>query len=162
MARLRRALPRSVLDSVELSARTDWNDLAVDRVYVAGIVSCLGEERARELWRRFTKDRFIAAPAIRALADGAVRIFGLSVGAFVRVIPLAFQQGFREVGTVTVRLDRGEATVAIEQLAPEVDQSYLVLFHGVFLGIYDIVGASPQLEFRPELDARRIVARFRW
>lgn len=161
-AHLRRALPRAVLDAVELSARTDWNDLGVDRIYVAEIVRFLGHERARQLWRRFASQRFVRTPAIRALTEGAVRLFGLSVGSLVRVVPLAFQQAFRHAGEVSVTLANREATVVIEHLAPEVDEAYLVLFHGTFLGIYDLVKAPPQLEFRAEPAARQIVARFRW
>ncbi len=161
-AHLRATLPREVMSAVEGSARTDWNDIELDAQYVTAIVRWLGPERAREAWRKFTSERFIRAPAIRALAEGAIRVFGLSVPSFVRMVPFAFRQGFRDFADVEVTLGERNATVTIRNLAPAVSPEYATLFHGLFLGIYDIAGVPPQLEFRPALDARRITAQFRW
>ena len=159
---LRVTLPREVMNAVEGSARTDWNDIELDAQYVGAIVRWLGAERACDAWRKFTSERFIRAPAIRALAEGAIRVFGLSVPSFVRMVPFAFRQGFRDFADVDVTLGDHQATVTIRHLAPGVSPEYATLFHGLFLGIYDIAGLAPQLEFRHELAARRIVAQFRW
>ncbi len=163
-AHLRAALPRQVMEAVEGSARTDWNSLELDGPYVTEIVRWLGADRARAAWRQFTCQRFVFTPAMRSLVDGAMRLFGLSVGSFVRIFPLGFKQGFRDFGDLRLELGANAATVVIADLAPEVVRydAYTVLFHGVYLGVYDVARAEPQLEFLPELSARRITARFRW
>lgn len=163
-AHLRAALPTEVMEAVERSARTDWTSIALDGIYVSEIVRWLGPARARDAWRKFTSERFIRSPAIRALADGAVRLFGLSVPAFVKYIPAAFEQGFRDCGRVEIAWSESQATVVLEDIAPEMAQhpSYAVLFEGVFLGIYDLVGVEPLFVFQPFLSERKIVARFGW
>ena len=162
---LRATLPREVLEAVEGSARTDWIPVAMHGPYVAAIVRWLGEERAVQVWRRFASDRLIRSPAVRALAEGAVRVFGLSVRSFVRMVPLAFGQGFRDFGTMRLEHGDGGATLELVDIAPEVlphFNDYAVLFHGVFLGIYDIVRAEPRLEYRADRAQRRISGHFRW
>jgi hypothetical protein len=164
-AHLRATLPPEVMEAVEGSARTDWNSLALDGQYVAAIVACLGAEQACAAWRRFAYQEFIRTPAIRAIFDGTRRVFGLSVGALLKVMPLAFHQGFRDFGEMRVTIGERDATAEIAELAPEVvrhGEAYGVLFHGMFLGIYDMVQAEPRLDYRVELEARRLVAHFRW
>jgi hypothetical protein len=161
-AHLRATLPHEVMETVEHSARTEWTPIELDAQYVDEIVRWLGQERACDAWRRFMTERFIRAPAIGALAEGAIRLFGLSVHSFVRMIPFAFRQGFREFAEVEVQLHGDHATVTIRRIAPGVTASYATLFRGLFLGIYDLVGREPQLEFQHDAGARRIVAQFRW
>jgi hypothetical protein len=157
-------LPREVVDVVVGGARTDWTPIALDGIYVTAIVRWLGEDAARDAWRAFTGQRFVKSPAIRALAEGAVRLFGVSVAAFVRRLPLAYQQSFRDFGAVRVDEGDREATVTIEDLAASGRhfEGYAVLFHGLFLGIYDIVGVEPRLDYRVDTRSRAIRARFRW
>jgi hypothetical protein len=161
-AHLRGTLPREVMDAVEHSARTEWTPIAIDAQYVDEIVRWLGEDRACDAWRRFTSERFIRAPAIGALAEGTIRLFGLSVSSFIRMIPFAFRQAFRDFAEVDVKLDERSATVVIGHLAPGVTASYATLFRGLFLGVYDLAKREPQLELQHEAAARRIVAQFRW
>ena len=163
-AHLRGALPEAVLNGVVNATRIDWNDVqTIDGPYVTAIVHWLGEERARDAWRVYTSKHFIHTPAIRALAEGASRLFGMSVGSFVRMIPFAFQQGFRGCGEVQVDLGAGEAKVRMN-LVPGFAryEAYAVLFHGLFLGIYDIVPAEPRLDFQPSLERGHILATFLW
>ena len=163
-AHLRRVLPPDVLQGLESATRVDWNDVeTIDGPYVTAIVSWLGDERARDAWREFTVKRFIHTPAIRALAEGAARLFGVSVGSYVRMIPFAFQQGFRNCGTARVDLGPGEATVRMtfsEGFARF--EAYAVLLHGIFLGIFDLARVEARLEFEPSFPERRLVATFRW
>jgi hypothetical protein len=161
---LRSALAPEIMAAVLGSARTDWNGLKVDGPFVTAIVSCLGVDQARTAWRRFADEQFIHMRAIRAIFDGAQRLFGLSVGALVRVAPLAFQQGFRDFGEMRVAVSDRHATIEIA-VVPEVLphlEAYAVLFHGMFLGMYDIVGVEPELDFQVSGSDRKIVAAFRW
>lgn len=161
---LRRVLPAAVLAGIEHATRVDWNDVeTIDGPYVTAIVSWLGEERAPAAWREFTSKRFIHTPAIRALAEGAARLFGVSVGSYVRMIPFAFQQGFRDCGSATVTMGEDEATLEMS-LDPAFArfEAYAALLQGIFLGVFDIAHAEPRLDFRPSLGEGRIVATFRW
>jgi len=162
--RLRQRLPGSVLERIHDATRIDWNDVeATDGPYVTAIVDCLGAERARQAWRVYTSARFIKTPAIRALAEGAARLFGISVASYVRMIPFAFHQGFRNCGDVVAQLSEREAPVEVKLTRSFASfDAYAVLLHGLFLGIFDIAHAEPQLEYRPDLGARRVSARFRW
>jgi len=163
-AHLTSVLPQTVMTGVVNATRIDWNDVeTIDGPYVTAIVHFLGGERAREAWRVYTSTRFIHTPAIRALTEGAARLFGMSVGSFVRMIPFAFQQGFRGCGEAKVDMGANGAHVTME-LVPGFARfpAYAVLFHGLFLGIYDILPAAPQLEFQPSLERGRIFASFRW
>jgi hypothetical protein len=160
---LRRALPAEVWSAVTESARSDWTPIELDGVFVSEIVKQLGAAPARDAWRRFTHERFIRTPAIRAIAEGAVAIFGRSLGSFVNVIPLAFRQGFRDFAEVRVEGDRTQATATLENLAAGTHfDAYAVLFEGVFTGVFDITGSEVRLDYRPSREARRIVAVFRW
>jgi hypothetical protein len=163
-AHLRQVLPGEVMEAVEGSARTDWNPIDLDQQYVEAIVRWLRPERARDAWRQFTSERFVRAPAVRSLVEGAVRVFGLSVRSFVRIVPLAFSQGFRDFGTVELQLRDHDADVIISGIAPEVRafDAYAVLFHGLFLGVYDVAKTPPRLEYRASREERRITARFAW
>jgi hypothetical protein len=163
-AHLRATLPAGVMEAIRERSRNDWIEVAtVDGPYVTGIVSHLGPDEAREAWRRFTSQRLVRSPALHALVDGAVRLFGLSVATALRVFPRAFEQGFRDVAETSVAFGDREATLEM-RLAPEYArfEAYAVELHGVFLGLYDFTRTEPRLEYEPDLGARRVRARFRW
>jgi len=163
-AHLREALPSSVLGKVVGATSFDWNDVeTVDGPYVTAIVGWLGDERARTAWRVYGAKHFIRTPAVRALAEGAARLFGLSVGSLVRMIPLAFKQGFRDCGEVKVEVGASEARVQlhlVESVAAH--EAYAVMFHGLFLAIFDLVACEPSLVFSGDLRTGTLAATFRW
>ncbi len=164
-AHMRAALPVGVVEAIEKSARTDWIPVELDGIFATEIMRWLGEDRSREAWRRYASERFIKSPAIRALAEGAVRVFGLSVRSFVRMIPIAFAQGFRECGEVDIHWGDRDATVTLRDIAPEMarHRAYAVQLEGVFTGIYDLVGVAPQLKVREAFSSdRTLTAFFRW
>jgi hypothetical protein len=164
IADLRAAEPPEVFAIIENSARTDWIDIDSNGIHVTEIVRLLGKESARDAWRKYTSDHFIRSPAIRALFDGAVRMFGLSISSVVKRIPHMFEQSYRDCGRMGVAWREGEAVVRLEDIPDELARfpAYTVLFHGVFLGLYDVVQTPPRLDYAPELASRHIVARFKW
>jgi hypothetical protein len=161
---LRRALPPEVWEALEATARTDWIPVGLDGPYVTEVVRWLGPEASLAASRAYTSQSLVRSAAMRAIVDGAVRLFGLSVGSLLRIFPVGFQQNYRDFADVQVQRGEGEATVTFSDLAPAVARhpAYAVLFHGAFVGIYDVVQAEPRLAFRAELDELRIVAHFRW
>jgi hypothetical protein len=161
---LRQREPPEVIGAIEGAARTDWIDIDINGVHVTEIVQLLGPERARHAWRKYTSTSLIRSPAIKALVDGAVRLFGLSIRSLVRMSPFFFQQSFRDCGDLEITWGEREAKLSLVDIPAELARfpAYAVLFEGVFQGFYDIVQMTPQLDYRPDLAARRIEARFRW
>jgi len=163
-AHLRGTLGAEVLEAIEGCARTGWIPIELDGQRVTEIVRYLGHDRAREAWRRFTSSSLIRSPAMRAISDGIVRVFGRSMSTCLKSIPLMFEQSWRDCGRVELEHGRREATVRIVAMPPDLARytAYAVLFEGVFLGLYDIMKIEPRLEYRPALASGRIHARFRW
>lgn len=161
---LRGALPPEVWEALEATARTDWIPVALDGPYVTEVVRWLGPEASLEASRAYTSQSLVRSAAMQAIVDGAVRLFGLSVGSLLRIFPVGFQQNYRDFADIRVQRGEAEATVTLADLDPAVARTpaYAVLFHGAFIGLYDVVRTEPRLEFLPDLDQRRIVTRFRW
>jgi hypothetical protein len=162
--RLRAALPPPILQGILDSAATDWLDVEeINGPFVTQIVLELGPERATAAWRRYVAERLAVRPAFRAIVDGAASVFGLGLGAALRVFPIAFQQAYRDCAEVRVTQSAREATIVLD-LAPEFArfEAYGALLRGVFLGMADLTKAKASLAFEPDFVARRVRARLRW
>ena len=130
---------------------------------MTAIVRCLGEDRALNAWSTYTHRHFIYNSVIRALAEEGARLFGLSVGSLVRGVPFAFRQGFRGCGEVQAEVGESDARVEMNLVQAFARyEAYALLFHGLFLGIFDIVRAQPRLDYHVDFATGQVVAIFRW
>lgn len=102
----------------------------------------------------------------RSLFDGAARIFGLTVGAFVRIIPRVWTTSYRGVGIVTVGdTQDGSRDLDISDMHPEMCSrpGYVILLRGLFRGMYRLAGdASEDFELHFNAESRSLKATFRW
>ena len=160
---LKETLPSHVLDRIEGTVRTDWIDIEHDAEYANAVLRCLGPEETKVMIRRFFVQSLVRTPMMYSLFKGVQLVFGVSVGAFLRVVPSGFQQAYRDA--FEMRLDRGdhEALLTLDDLAPEVLRTpYPIFWEGAFLGLYDLASAEPRLDYRFSRATRRIEAHFRW
>jgi hypothetical protein len=164
-AHLRGALPPEVATALLDGLPTDWHDVEdTHGPYVTELVALLGAEAATAAWRRYSIERIEARPAYRALMHGAIRLFGLSLGSFIQLMPRMWAQGFRDCFEVRTRVEGREGTVHFE-LAPAFARfdAYTALLHGVLLAYPDYArAAGSTLEYLPDFPARRVKAVYRW
>jgi hypothetical protein len=156
-------LPEGPADLVANAGRTTWIPIEDDACYVDAVVTELGPD-AEELWHAYTS-RFMTRPIVRALIEGATRLFGLSPGTFVRIIPRIWASSFKHAGQV--ELDRSnpeQYVVTFSDLHPAIcaQEGYFVMLHGLFRGIYTIAGSTPDFELDLDRHARRLEVQFRW
>jgi hypothetical protein len=157
-------VPQEILDLIENGVRTDWIPVELDGQYVDAVFKFMGHDAMKAASRQFLAQTLIKSPMMRSLFDGALRVFGVNAGSLLKVLPSGFRQSYQDA--FELRIDRGdrEALVAFEDIAPELLHfpAYAVIWEGLFLGIYDLAKAEPQLEFKVLRGARRVEARFRW
>jgi hypothetical protein len=157
-------LPRDVLLTIQTTLRTDWIPVDLDGQYVEAIVSYLGAEGTKAACRRFLSECLVQSPMLRAMFDGAVRLFGVSVGGFLRVLPSAFAQSYKDAFVISLERTDSEGLLVFDDIAPEVLRfpAYATHWEGILLGIYDLAHTTPRLSFQLSRAERRIKARFRW
>jgi hypothetical protein len=161
---VRDTLPRPILDRIEQGVRTDWIPVELDGQYVDMVLGILGPAGMRTCSREFVVQSLVRSPMMHGLFDGVRRVFGLSVGSLVRVLPRGLQQSYQDAFTVEVERSDQQAVVVFEDIAPEVLRfgAYPLLWEGIFLGLYDLARAPPRLDFKLLRGARRVEARVRW
>lgn len=162
--KLRARLPPEVLEALDHAARTDWIPVELDGQYVDGILAVMGHEDMLAAYRRFTSEALVRSPMLRSFIDGALRLFGVSVGTLLRALPGGLRQSYRDAFTLAIEHGDHEARVIFDDIAPEVLRwkGYPIVWEAVFLGIYDIARTPPQLELKLFRGTRRMEARFRW
>lgn len=149
----------------ETAPRTVWIPLEQDAQFVDAIVERLGPGLASELWTGYTA-RFAQTPLMRALFDGATRLFGLSVGSYVRILPRIWTTAYRGAG----QLDASEAgddwrRLHITDMHPAMCErpGYLILLRAMFEGMYTLANASePDFDLRFDAQGRELHVEFRW
>lgn len=163
---LKQQLPPEVLERIEAGVRTDWIPVELDSIYVNTVLDFLGHEKTRDLARRFAVQSLVKSPTMRSLFEGMLRIFGVGIGAFVKIVPNGFRQSYQDAFNLTVERndpEAKEAVIVFDDIAPEVLRAaYPVLWEGIFLGLYDMARTEPQLTFRVLRGQRRVEATFRW
>lgn len=161
---LRANVPAEVMRRIEEGLRTDWIPIALDGQYVDAVLAFMGPDVMRAASRKFLVESLTKSPTMRSLFEGVVNVFGVSVGGLLRIFPAAFQQSYRDA--FTLKLERGdrEALAAFSDVAPEVLEfgAYVVIWEGLFLGIYDLARTPPQLELTVLKAQRRVEVRFKW
>jgi hypothetical protein len=152
-------------EALETASRTTWIPLEEDANFVDAVIAHFGSRAAEELWLDYAA-RFVKTPLQRALFDGAIRIFGLSVGTFVRIIPRVWSTSYRGAGEVDVS-DKGEGwqRLEIRDMHPAMTDrnGYAILLRGLFRGMYRMA-KNDEEDFDMQLDpaARVLSAEFRW
>lgn len=152
-------------EALETASRTTWIPLEEDANFVDAVIAHFGTEAAEQLWLDYAA-RFVKTPLQRALFDGAIRIFGLSVGTFVRIIPRVWSTSYRGAGEVDVS-EKGEGwqRLRIYDMHPAMTErsGYAILLRGLFRGMYRLAKHEDEdfdMSFDPE--AGVLTAEFRW
>jgi hypothetical protein len=162
---LRQALPAEVVAALLDGLHTEWLDVeGVHGLYVTELVRILGAEQATMAWRRYVGERLEARPAYRALMQGAIRLFGLSLGPFVQLMPKIFAQTFRDCFEIRTQVEGTTAEIHLD-LAPGFARfgAYAQMLHGLLLAVPDYAQARDvAMNFRPDFPGRRVTASYRW
>jgi hypothetical protein len=161
---LKETLPPEVLERIEKGLRTDWIPVTLDVQFVDAVVAYLGVEGTKKACRRFVVEALVKSPMMRELFDGVVRLFGVSIGGFLRIVPPALGQSYQDSMTLIVERGKQDTLVIFDDIAPELlrSPSYGIIWEGIFLGLYDLAKVPPQLDFKISRAQRRMEARFRW
>jgi hypothetical protein len=161
---LEATLPAEVLDRMKLAPRTDWIPVELDGQYLDTVHAFMGYEPMKAAYRRFVTESLVRSPTMRGFFDGVVRVFGVGVGAFLRVLPSGLKQSYRDAFTLEMERGDREALVVFDDIAPEVLRfaGYGVVWEAVFLGLYDLAHAEPRLDYKLRRGFRRMEARFRY
>jgi hypothetical protein len=161
---LRETLPAEVLERIEQGVRTDWIPVEIDGLYVDAVLHYLGPEGTKAACRRFVVETLVKSPMMRGLFDGVVRVFGVSVGSLLRVVPSGFGQSYQDAFEIEVTRGEREVLLVFDDIAPELLRfpAYAVIWEGIFLAVYDLAHVPPQLDFKLSRAQRRMEARFRW
>jgi len=157
-------VPAAILDRIERGVRTDWIPVELDGQYVDAVLGFLGPGAMRTCSREFVVQSLVRSPMMHGLFDGVRRLFGLSVGSLLRVLPSGLQQSYQDAFTVTVERGEKQALVVFDDIAPEVLRfgAYPLLWEGILLGLYDLARVEPRLDFKLLRGSRRMEARLRW
>jgi hypothetical protein len=154
-----------VRELMETASRATWIPLELDANFVDAIIAQYGPAEAEEMWFEYSS-RFVKTPLQRALFDGAIRLFGLSVGTFVRIIPRVWGTSYKGAGKIDVS-EKGEGWQRLHLVGmhPEMCQrpGYVILLRGLFRGMYRLAKCGKE-DFSMELDpdARELHAEFHW
>lgn len=152
-------------EAMETASRTSWIPLEEDAQFVDAVVDYFGPEPAEDMWLDYSS-RFVKTPLQRALFDGAIRIFRLSVGTFVRIIPRVWSTSYRGAGTVDVS-EKGDnwQRLRIADMHPAMTarDGYAILLRGMFRGMYRLAKDDNE-DFDMSFDPTQGVlqAEFRW
>jgi hypothetical protein len=161
---VQKTVPPEVLERIERGMRTDWIPIELDGKFVDAILETMGPDGMKNATREFLAQSLIRSPGMRSLFEGMLHVFGVSVSAFLRVLPGGLTQSYRDAFTLEVLRGDRETHVIFDDIAPELLRfnAYPVIWEGLFLGIYDMTKVPPQLDFKLRRDSRRMEARFRW
>ena len=155
--------PRT-LEQLEHAAKTAWLPIELDARFVDAVVDEFADDPS-DVWRKYTS-RFVSGGLMKAVFDGTVRIFGLSLHSIVKAAPRAWQQSYRGCGTMAVHRQEGVDAVVLEvnDLHPMMLQrdGYLMLLRGMFLGLHDLASVEDQMDFAVDRESNQLTAVFRW
>ncbi len=158
-------LPEETRAHYEGTVRTTWIPLEHDARLVTAMVEVLGPAGAREFWRAFST-YYIEQPVLKAMVEGAKRLFGLKMGGIIRMFPRGYShvyRGYWERGTTEIH-DEHSGTVTLEGVIEPVlrCEAYMLVTEGSMLGMYDVAGLPDDLEFEVDRAGRRVLGHFRW
>jgi hypothetical protein len=161
---LARTLSADTLRRITSGSSTEWIPVELDAPYVGGVLQFLGPAETKKAYRRFMAEALIQSPTVRTMFDRASRLFEVSVGAFLRVVPFGMEMSYRDAFTLSVDRKGREAVVTWSDIAPAVLSipTYPLIWEGILLGLYDLAHTAPQLVFELDPAARRADARLRW
>lgn len=164
-AKILSRLSEPLRETIETAPRTSWIPIEDDARFVDALIEYFGPAGAESMWCEYSA-RFVSTPLQRALFDGAARIFGLTVGGLVRIIPRVWSTAYRDAGTVELQdADENSKLLVIRDMHPEMCSrtGYLILLRGLFRGMYKLAGDESQ-NFRVNFmrSERLLEAEFRW
>jgi hypothetical protein len=161
---VRANLAPEILDRIEAGVRTDWIPVELDGQYVDLVLKFMGHDAMKAASREFMAQSLVRSPMMRSLFEGVLRVFGVNVGSLLKILPSGFRQSYQDSFEVSIERGEREGLVIFDDIAVEVLRfaAYPVVWEGLFLGLYDLARAEPQLEFKMLRGSRRMEARFRW
>jgi hypothetical protein len=162
--RVRARIPAESLAVIDRTAATGWIPVEHDRWIPQATIEELGEVDAVAYLRSFLGGH-MRTPLLRAILDGAIRMFGMSPGSIVRMLPRAWSLIFRDQCRVEIEArDAHSARVVLHDVAPEVIEwsAYPISFRAFMLGIIDLVDAEGEVTMEIDVARRRLVYSMRW
>lgn len=134
--------------TLETAPRTAWITIEEDSAFLDGVLAVLGRREAKQMWRAYAA-RFVETPLVRSLFEGTRRLLGLDVGGMARQVPRIWGQSFRGVGDMeAIPQDDASLVIMLTELHPLMlrNPAYLILFEGMFAGLFDLMKSSPNIE----------------
>ena len=139
---LLKTLPAEVMDRLSTGVRTDWIPVEIDSQYVDAVLRFLGPQQMKVVYQAFLVQSLVRSPMMIRLFHGVRRTFGVSVGGFLRVLPMGFDQSYQDAFTLQLERGEHEALLVFEDIAPEILRAaYPVLWEGIFLGVFELARA---------------------
>lgn len=128
---------RSIIEGTSTASRADWLPMEWDYELTRVVHVVGGRAAVLELSRR----SFLAAvegPLLRPVLQGALRVFGVSPRAILKVVSNAWGAGTKDAGVMTaVSTDTG-ATISHTGIVAE--PIWHEAFIGVFDGVFELTG----------------------
>lgn len=162
---VRARLAAETRDRLAHSSRLAWLPVEIDVELTEAIYDELGAGRAHELFRR-NLSAALDSPILRALAHGALRIFGASPERVFGWAPKAYTQILRDAGSMS--FEPGEAGVArieLSDLPAVVARSarYLDGVAGSIAAGFDLMGIKGEVRIeRIDPERRRAAFLLEW
>jgi hypothetical protein len=104
--------------AVEEASAVDWLAFDLNLALTRRIEEVLGRAGCHRFFRAHSDESF-RSPVFRAIADGAIALFGLDPSSWARLVPSGWGLVFREVGRWSVeRNEPGEVRLALSDLPP--------------------------------------------
>lgn len=154
--RVRGIAPEGLIEEIESAPRAGWLSLEKDRRFVLAIIEAIGsEEAAIAMWRKFAVI-WKEEPLIRPIFDACVRVFGLDVMAFSRIVSRFYATEYRGMGVMeAIRQDDDSMVVMINDMPPAMfeGKAYQVVFLGMFEGMCDVaLSPAPRVSAVPDAE----------
>lgn len=145
-ARVCAAVPEYV-QTIRDAGRLAWIDAEVFDGYNAACLRELGQARYVDLWRAYTVGQ-IDSPVFGKLADGAMRVFGITPRGLFKLMGQAWTLTTRGYGVAsTVVKSDTRATVRLEQVPPSGRLPTVVLsMHGSLRGLLEMAKTEGRVE----------------
>ncbi len=105
-------IPSEVRRSIEEASRLGWLDYTLQRELNTATLSVLGEESFEAFWLE-TSTQMAASGALAGLAQGAMRVLGVSPLALYKMFPRGWNHTSRNMGSPEVEFGDDEHSVTI-------------------------------------------------
>ena len=162
--RVRAHVPAEDLEVLDKMRPTDWIAASHSRPVIDGIIHELGP-RAVDLWVSLIGARMLRTPLLGGFFDMLVRLGGMSPSRFIKSLPRAWGNAYRDWGEPTVtELGEREAMVEFVGVAPYLfeHRQHWIALEGVLIGLAKMAEQKGEVSMVYDPANQRVQASVRW